>query len=351
MFLKQENIRQAVIGGALLGGGGGGAIELGMQLGFEALKQGEVVLKDIEEVSPSDLLVTCSLVGAPASTDTYIEPGHYIEAIDYLQLQTELGISGVVSNECGAVGCVNGWLQSSIKGLFLVDAPCNGRAHPTGLMGSMGLHRDKDYISSLAFSGGDPKKNRHIVGFCKGSIENTAQIARYGSILAGGMVAVSRNPVESSFLRKNGAPGAIKKALEIGRAMLLRESEGPEAMVSAAMEILGGEVICKGIADGVKKENQGGFDVGKMMIKGYEVTFCNEYTTLENFEGERIATFPDLIMTVDALTGIPVTTADLCSGQEVFLLKTTASNLILGSGMFCEELFEPIEIAVGKKLK
>jgi DUF917 family protein len=71
--------------------------------------------------------------------------------------------------------------------------------------------------------------------------------------------------------------------------------------------------------------------------------------TLER-RGERLGTFPDLIMTFDASNGLPVTTAELKRGQEVYLLLAAASRLILGEGMRCKDLLAAIEPVVGKKI-
>ena len=56
-------------------------------------------------------------------------------------------LAGIIPNENGAGSGVNGWIQAAALNLPMVDAPANGRAHPTGLMGAMGLHRQKDYHS------------------------------------------------------------------------------------------------------------------------------------------------------------------------------------------------------------
>jgi len=46
-----------------------------------------------------------------------------------------LSISGLISSEVGALGVVNGWVQSAALQIPVIDAPANGRAHPLGLMG------------------------------------------------------------------------------------------------------------------------------------------------------------------------------------------------------------------------
>lgn len=83
------------------------------------------------------------------------------------------------------------------------------------------------------------------------------------------------------------------------------KSSGPQAIASASMDILGGNVITTSRVKDKELVSEGGFDHGKIILEdGHEITFWNEYMTLER-KGKRINTFPDLIMTLDAENGIP----------------------------------------------
>jgi hypothetical protein len=48
-------------------------------------------------------------------------------------------VAAVMANESGAAATVNGWYQGARAGLPVLDCPANGRAHPTGQMGSLNL--------------------------------------------------------------------------------------------------------------------------------------------------------------------------------------------------------------------
>lgn len=80
-----------------------------------------------------------------------------------------------------------------------------------------------------------------------------------------------------------------------------------------------------------------------------ELTFWNEYMTAEK-NGERIATFPDLIMTFDAETGTPVTSAEIREGMTAAVIVADKSKIKLGAGMMDPELFIPCEKAVEKEM-
>ncbi|GAB0169431.1 hypothetical protein LSPCS325_28680 [Lysinibacillus sp. CTST325] len=66
-------------------------------------------------------------------------------------------------------------------------------------MGSLNLHELKDYKSIQFYAGG--KNDLAIQGFVEGDLKNTAKTVRHASILAGGMVGVTRNPVTISYLK------------------------------------------------------------------------------------------------------------------------------------------------------
>ena len=94
---------------------------------------------------------------------------------------------------------------------------------------------------------------------------------------------------------------------------------------------------------------EGGFDVGTVIIGDVEMTFWNEYMTLESGEN-RLYTFPDLIMTFDADTGMPLTTADIGKDANIIIIASKKENIKLGAGMFDTKLMAEIEPIVKKEI-
>ena len=97
----------------------------------------------------------------------------------------------------------------------------------------------------------------------------------------------------------------------------------------------------------------GGYDVGEVHIKDggsdYELTYWNEYMTLEK-NGERVGTFPDLLCTLDAKTGLALSSAEIGDNMDVIIVKIPKEKLLLGAGMHQRVLFEEAEAVIGKKL-
>lgn len=352
MRLDRDAVEAAVLGGAVLGGGGGGSMAEGRRNGLLAVEMGEPELVDIDELPSDAVLVTASAVGAPAARTAKALPVHYVRAVELLARETR--VDGLITNECGGLAAVNGWLQAAVLGVPVVDAPCNGRAHPTGVMGSLGLHRVPGYVSRQAAVGGDPRAGTYLEVVVRGNLERAAALVRQASVQAGGMVAVARNPVSVSYAREHAAVGALRQVLAVGRAMLEAQGRGPMAMVEAACEVLGGEVLDKGRVTDVRLETAGGFDVGRVVVQpgvgpALELDFWNEYAVCER-QGERLATFPDLLVTFDLSSGLPLSSAEIAVGREVAVVWVPRQRLILGAGMRDPDLMRPLEQAIGKEI-
>lgn len=347
--LNEELLKNAVLGGVILGGGGGGAKEPGLIAGKIAVEYGTPELVDIQDVPDDQLILTVSAVGAPAAPDKYVTPRDYVRTIQIFEQNTGVKVGGIITNENGGTATVNGWIQAAVLDIPLIDAPCNGRAHPTGTMGSMGLNNLEGYVACQAAVGGNPALGKYIESFFQGSIDNTSKLIRQTAVVAGGLVAVARNPIHAGYVKQQGAVGGVTHAIETGKAFYEGLNRSPKDAILSVTESLQGLVVTEGKIDELTLVTAGGFDVGTIHVNGYELTFWNEYMTLERGK-ERIATFPDLIMTFDKKTGIPVTSAEIRQGQEVVVIKTTKENLKLGSGMRDRNLMAEIESIIHKEV-
>ncbi len=350
--IDEEMVKNAVLGGTLLGGGGGGSLKEGEKLGGLSLAVGIPTLISLDELQDDATLVTVSAVGAPAAKEQYLKPMHYVKAIQLIE-EAGVKVEGLITCENGGLATLNGWFQSAVLEIPVVDAPCNGRAHPTGLMGSMGLHKSKGYVSKQAAVGGDRDKGRYLEIYVAANIIEASIIIRQTAVSAGGLVGVARNPVTVKYARENAAVGGISQAIKLGKIMREAKEKGPEYMIEMVLEFLGGRKVTAGKIQNVKLKTISGFDVGNITIMDekelYELTFWNEYMCLEN-KGQRIATFPDLIATINLKTGLPLPTAEVREGQSVAILHIPRQELKLGAGMKDPEIFKQIEEATNKQI-
>ncbi|MBM7599119.1 DUF917 family protein [Virgibacillus halotolerans] len=343
--LSIEDGKHAVYGGCILGGGGGGMISEGLEKVEQAFQYGAPQLITAEELEENDSVVCVSLVGAPSAKEMYLSENQLIDTVQRMQGEYKQPIKALMTNENGAATTTNGWLQAAALNLPFLDAPCNGRAHPTGSMGALNLSEVEDYHSIQAFAGG--KDEKAVSGIVTGSLRNVSDTMRELSVKAGGMIGVCRNPINVKYVKKHAAIGGITQAIELGE-ILLSSLEGSER-IKAVVKYLNGEIVHTGEVTEFSLEETGGFDVGEVIIDDLELTFWNEYMTAEMNE-QRLGTFPDLIMTFDARTGMPIVSAEIEKGQKIAVISVPKSELTLSSTMSNKKLLQVIEPIINKKI-
>lgn len=343
MRLDEQAVRWAALGGSILGGGGGGSAVTGARTGNLATQFSELYLTPISQIDPEVIVVTASMVGAPAAKEKYVAPADVMRCVELFKRSTGLEIGGIVTNENGGGSTFNGWLEASLLGLPLLDAPCNGRAHPTGVMGSLNLHKNPGYVTTMTCVGGRKETGRYVECTVTGSISHCSKLVRAAAVEAGGLVAVIRNPVKAGYLQQNCAVGGLSQAIETGQVYEEGLEQSVEHAVHAVADFLGGEVLTRGTVSDYQLRSEGGFDVGVVKVSGFEMSFWNEYMTVDGPDGQRVGTFPDLIMTFDAQTGRPTPTSDLTTGQDIYLIHVDASRLKLSTTMFDQGLLAEVE--------
>jgi len=349
MELTLRSVQTAAWGGAFLGGGGGGWPIDGLSNGMLALEAGPPHLVPLDDLDPDTLVVTVSMVGAPAAAERFLRPEDFAETVTVLNERLGGRIGALIASENGGTASLNGWFQSAVTGIPVADAACDGRAHPTGIMGSMGLDRDESYHSVQCVVGGNPATGRRVRMVVEGALGACDRVVRDASMAAGGLVAVARNPVTAAYVADNGAPGAITQAMGLGEILLWNRPAGGEVVARALAEEMGGRILARGPVRDHTLRTVGGYDVGEARVGDVELTFWNEYMTAER-GGERLATFPDLIATLDAATGDPVVTAALADGLDLVVVAVPKARLILGAGVRRRESLGPAEAAVGRAL-
>lgn len=343
--LTIEDAINAVYGGCILGGGGGGWIQDGLEKAERVFEIASPRLITVDELADHEFVACVSLVGAPSAKEQYVDSEQMINTVKRMQHEFSQPLRALMTNENGAATTVNGWLQAAAVGLPILDAPCNGRAHPTGSMGSLNLSEVEGYESIQTFSGGN--EGRKIDGVVRASLDLSSSTVRSLSVQAGGMVSVCRNPVDVDYIRKHAAIGGISQAISLGAAFL-EASESSERIETAA-SFLKGRIIHSGKVSDFKLKAIEGFDVGIVQIDDLELTFWNEYMTAE-MNGDRKGTFPDLIMTFNADTGMPVVSAEIEVGLNIAVISVPKENLKLSSTMSNEKLLKTIEPIIGKNI-
>jgi DUF917 family protein len=348
--LTMDDIEPALFGGLLLSAGGSGrnATEKNRILGRMALEYGAVRLVGLDELDPNDIVITATGVGAPGFKKAVTRPRDAINAAQRLVENIGMKPAGVI---CGHVPGFNAWLVAAALDIHYVDAAANGRGHPTVKMGGMGLSSRPDIsITQVASSGSKAGKDEFVL-VAEGDIVRTSNVMRQAAIANGGLISAARGPLTARFIKENGAANAITFQLELGRAIMDAKDS---ARVAAAVNFLKGELLVEGEIVRNSVTYGDGFDVGELRVRGggREVVLgvYNEFMTAD-VDGERIATFPDMIGSMDPKTGDIVAIADLKEGDHVSVIASHRSNFPVGKGALDPTVFPEVETAMSVDLR
>ncbi|MGZ4175651.1 MAG: DUF917 domain-containing protein [Solirubrobacteraceae bacterium] len=347
--LDLHAVHAAVAGGSVLAAGGGGWVDHGLLVGTTAVQYGTPRLAGLDELDPDAMLATVSAIGAPAAVGWEMRPGDYVRALQLLMEAVDEPIVGTVTAQNGSSTTCNGWVASAVLGTVVVDAAGDGRAHPTGKMGSFGLAADDDYQTVQAVAGGKRSEDRYLEVVARGSVRHTANVLRTASHQAGGFISCARNPLPVSFVAEHAAVGAISFALDLGEAILAAEPRGAQRMIDVTAEHLGGRILATGRVRRRVLRTENAFDIGTVEVAELELGFVNEYLTAEA-AGERLATFPDVLTTLSVQTGRIISIANLREGDEVAVLHVPKANVPLGDGVREPSVYPEVEAMLGKPL-
>jgi DUF917 family protein len=334
--------------------GGGGFTDHGRMLGTAAVNAGQPELVTMDEVGDDAWIATAAGIGAPAgSTEWQMLGVDYVKAIELVQRELGAPIYGLIIGQNGTSSTLNGWLPSALLGMKVVDAVGDLRAHPTGDMGSLGLANSPEpMIQSVA--GGNRAKNSDIELVARGATAKVSPILRTAADMSGGFLASCRNPVRASYVRKHAAIGGISIALALGEAILTAEPKGGRPVIDAICRQMKGEIIGTGT---VRRKNvaytREAFDIGTIEIASgadvFVVHLMNEYMAVDDKTGARVASYPDVIATLDR-DGVPISAGQVEPGMELLILRIRKDVIPLSSSVSDPSVYPYVEKALGINL-
>lgn len=355
--LTKKDVLAAVKGGAVFASGGGAFYTHGLEMGYAALSLGDVNLIDIKELPDDAILLTQTAIGAPAgTTDWQMQGRDYIKAVQLVQEQFPEKIVGVWTPQNGKSSSTNGWITAAALGLYVVDVTGDVRAHPTGEMGDIGVNSNPDYTTVQAAVGGKHETGRYVEVVVKGASKTTSKILRAASDQAGGFIATARHPLPVKYVRENAVVGGLSKAINLGYRILAAEAAGSETVIKNIVHATHGEIIAHGRV--VSKEmtyTNEAFDIGKIVVVStdghlYTIYAQNEFMAIEDEEGRRVSTYPDVQTLFRASDAFPLSTNEVKKGEEVVLFKIDKSQFQLSTGVKDPEVYPDVEKALGIEL-
>lgn len=345
--LTADDAANAVVGGSVLACGGGGWVRHGELMGDLATRIGQPVLVTADELPDDAIVATVTAIGAPASKDWEIRPLDYVRALERLMRAIDRPVAAVMTAQNGASTTLNGWIQSAVLGVVVLDAAGDIRAHPTGKLGAMKLGERKGYETVQVAYGGNRALHGTLEVVTRGTPVTTSNVLRDVCTRVGGFIASARHPVEASWVKANAALGAVSYALALGAAMRAAMPEGPEAVMAAVCSTTGGQLVGRGRLTLPKPVyTEGGWDRGAVVVGDLTVRFLNEFMTIDRGP-TRVATFPDVIAILSEETGLPIAVEDFREGTPAAVLHVPRTKLILSSSTRDRLALEEVESIMG----
>ncbi|WP_238327910.1 DUF917 family protein [Paenibacillus gorillae] len=99
----------------------------------------------------------------------------------------------------------------------------------------------------------------------------------------------------------------------------------------------------------------GAFDIGTITMEdgqGGQLTLhvMNEYMAVDDAEGNRLTTYPDVITTFEAATGLPISVGGVQEGMELALFAIDKQFVPLSSSVKDPTVYPEVEKALGISL-
>ena len=349
MKADANTLEAALVAGLFLSAGGSGmkGSKRHRDMGERALAAGTVEIVSIDELADEDAIIVATGVGAPGGTGHSVTPDDSVESARMLIDRLGRQPAGVIP---GHAPGLNAWLQAAVLGIPIVDAAANGRGHPTVKMGGMGLASRPDIRITQAGCGN--KGDDRVSVVVEGSLIKTSNIMHRVAAEAGGLIYATRGPMSAAHVRQYGASGAIAFQIGLGEAMLAAGHIGAQA-AKAAADFMKGRVLTTGKVVENTVGYGGGFDAGYVKVRGPEgevvLHSYNEYMAAD-LDGRRVATFPDMIGTLDPQTGEPVSITDLTAGSEAIVVIASKRNVPVGLGALDPAVYPEVEEKLGVEL-
>jgi len=125
-------------------------------------------------------------------------------------------------------------------------------------------------------------------------------------------------------------------------------------VIDAIVAATGGSILARGtVTQKTLVYTKEAFDIGSFVLgdgdKAITIHTMNEYMAIDDAGGTRLATFPDVITTLDA-AGTPLSAGQLREGMYVFVLHVPKSVIPLSSSVLDPAVYPSVEKAMGIEL-
>jgi DUF917 family protein len=313
-------------GAAILGTGGGGDPYIGRLLAEAAVRaHGPVDVVQVEDLPDDAVVLPVAMIGAPTvMVEKLPSATQFADAVRSLASYLGIVPTHIACIEVGGVNSTTPIVAAAELGLPLVDGDGMGRAFPEVQMVLPTLSG----ISATPMSLSDEKGNRAVFD----TVDNrwAERLARTATVEMGCSAITSQYSMSGAEIKESFVRGSLSLCVELGEA-LIAAREANDDPVLAVAEILGGQIVIEGKVADIERKTATGFARGTARIAGTgsdtgreaRLEFQNEHLFV-SVDGVPRTTTPDLIITLDAETGEPITTEALRFGARVRVVVAPA---------------------------
>ncbi len=333
-ILSDRDLENIVWGATLLGSGGGGSSENGLQLVKEIKNLGRSVeLLEIEDIEERHHIATVAGMGAPLALKEKgfnLEAIYAFEALEKLYTMAGIKIDALMPVETGGFNSLVPLYVAAYKNMPVADFDgAGGRAVPE--LGTLLYQLYQIPSSPLTLAN---RKGDTIAVWLDNPLDAKTgeEIGRHITV-AFEMLSGIAGWVLTGWQAKNYMnPKSLSNALEVGKAISEAKKTGKDP-VKAAVEVLDGYELFRGVIKSIDVKTMEGFDFGRTTLEGVEayegkkfyIDFKNENMIAWKDENEPAVMVPDLICLI-SLEGIPMTNADIKEGMKLGVIGFPAGK-------------------------
>lgn len=333
--LDLQELKDIMIGCAILGTGGGGSLSEGMNVVEREWEAGnEFKLLDFSEIEDeadyaSPYYCGCVVPEAQEAEEENLDGTDIALSIDALEQYMGTRFHGLVSIEYGAGNTGEVMAMAAKTGKYIVDADAAGRAVPELQFST--YYVTGQPITPLAV--GTTYGDVAILPTVKDDARAEA-LTRFMAVATNGCIGMTDHPIKGKKLKHSVIPGAITAAQNVGRARreALEQGKDPIAAILAAA---GGKLLFTGtVTAGTNWESRDGFTLGNICLDGLaedgghsaRVWYKNENMMMW-VDGNVRLTCPDLICVLEKETGKPITNPNCKEGIEICVMGVSCHAL------------------------
>ncbi len=319
------------IGAAILGTGGGGNPYIGKLRCREELRKGRrIPVIPLDDLADDALVVSLGGIGAPVVGVEKIEQGE--ECLRALQaLEAELGcqIDALIATEIGGANAMEPMLTAAQAGLPVVDGDGMGRAFPEMQMCTWSIYGHRSTPAAMADEKGSIVVLRHTPNEVW-----LERLARANVVVMGAAAGIALAPMRGDFVRKASIPHTLSQAHALGNAVLRAQANHADPVQTVIDQERGRLLMTAKIVD-LERHLKGGFAIGHIALEGFgenrgehgRIDLQNEFLVFRR-DGAVEVCVPDLIVVLEADTGLPITTEMLRYGQRIAVLALPCHDLL-----------------------